>query len=179
MDANGSNPMQLTTGDGEATPFISSDGRWVYYTKYSTAHPAIEKISIDGGEAAMVPNVYASSDPVISPDGRQIAYEHYDDANGWHTALMRAEGNYAPKLLSFHAFRGAVRWAHDGQALIYADAHEPDNLWRQPLTGNARKQFTFFKEAHIAYFDISQDGKQLAVARGDVYSDDVLITNFR
>jgi len=37
---------------------------------------------------------------------------------------------------------------------------------------------THFKEDQIGYFDISPDGKQLAMARGNAYSDVVLITNF-
>jgi len=122
---------------------------------------------------------YDSADPVVSPDKTLIAYEHYDDRQGWHTALLPADGGEPVKVFGFHAFRAAVRWTADGQALLYTDAHRPDNIWRQPLAGGPPQQFTHFKEQHIGYFDLSPDGKQLAVARGDPYSDVVLITNFR
>ncbi len=42
-----------------------------------------------------------------------------------------------------------------------------------------RKASQLSKEDRIGYFDLSPDGKQLAVSRGNSYSDVVLITNFR
>ena len=51
-------------------------------------------------------------------------------------------------------------------ALVTSSAN---SAWTQP----------YFKEEHIGYFDLSPDGKQVAIARGDPYSDVVLITNFR
>jgi hypothetical protein len=64
-------------------------------------------------------------------------------------------------------------------ALIYSDARTADNLWLQPLAGGPPRQLTHFKEDRIGYLDLSPDGKQIAVARGNAYNDVVLITNFR
>jgi Tol biopolymer transport system component/DNA-binding winged helix-turn-helix (wHTH) protein len=178
MDADGSNPTQLTMGAVEGTPYLSPDGRWLYYTNYAVSPNAIERIPFDGGPAIKLPTQYDSSDPVVSPDGKLIAYEHYDDRLGWHTALLPADGGAPLKVFDFHAFRAGVRWTNDGQALLYTDAHRPDNIWRQPLAGGLPQQVTHFKEDQIGYFDISPDGKQLAMARGNAYSDVVLITNF-
>ncbi|HEX3227975.1 MAG TPA: hypothetical protein VHQ95_03365, partial [Pyrinomonadaceae bacterium] len=178
MDADGSNPTQLTMGAVEGTPYLSPDGRWLYYTNYAVSPNAIERIPFDGGPAIKLPTQYDSSDPVVSPDGKLIAYEHYDDRLGWHTALLPADGGAPLKVFDFHAFRAGVRWTNDGQALLYTDAHRPDNIWRQPLAGGPPQQVTHFKEDQIGYFDISPDGKQLAMARGNAYSDVVLITNF-
>ena len=179
IDADGSNPTRLTSGDGEGTPYVSPDGRWLYYTNYAVSPSALERIAFEGGTAVRLSSQYDSSEPVVSRDGKLIAYEHYDDRRGWHTALLPAEGGEPVKVFGFHAFRAAVRWTADGQALLYADAHRPDNIWRQPLAGGPPQQFTDFKQEHIAYFDLSPDGKQLAVVRGDPYSDVVLITYFR
>jgi len=107
-----------------------------------------------------------------------IAYEHYDDRLGWHTALLPPDGGAPVKVFDFHAFRAGVRWTNDGQALLYTNAHRPDNIWRQPLAGGPPQQVTHFKEDQIGYFDVSPDGKQIAMARGNAYSDVVLITNF-
>jgi dipeptidyl aminopeptidase/acylaminoacyl peptidase len=126
-----------------------------------------------------VPSQYDSSDPVISPDGKLIAYEHYDDRRGWHTALSPADGGEPVRVFDFHAFRAGVRWTNDGQALLYTNAHQPDNIWRQPLVGGPPRQLTHFTEDQIGYFDLSPDGKQIAVARSNAYSDVVLITYFR
>jgi Tol biopolymer transport system component/DNA-binding winged helix-turn-helix (wHTH) protein len=179
MDVDGSNPIRLTSGEGEGTPYVSPDGRWLYYTNHAVTPAAIERIALDGGPAFRLPSQYDASEPVLSPDGKLIAYEHYDDRRGWHTALLPAEGGAAVKVFDFHAFRAGVRWTNDGQALLYTDAHRPDNVWRQPLGGGSPQQVTHFKEDGIAYFDLSPDGKQFAIARGNAYSDVVLITNFR
>jgi TolB protein len=179
MDADGSNPTQLTMGEVEGTPYVSSDGHWLYYTNYTVSPNAIERIPLEGGPAIKLPTQYDSSDPVVSPDGKLIAYEHYDDQVGWRTALLPADGGAPLKIFDFHAFRAGVRWTNVGQAVLYTNAHRPDNIWRQPLAGGPPQQVTHFKEDQIAYFDVSPDGKQLAMSRGNGYSDVVLITNFR
>ena len=48
---------------------------------------------------------YNSADPVVSPDGTLIAYEHYDDKQGWHTAILPADGGEPLKIFDWHAFR--------------------------------------------------------------------------
>ena len=179
MDVDGSNPTRLTSGEGEGSPYVSPDGQWLYYTNHAVTPAAIERIAFNGGAPVRLTSKYDSSEPVVSPDGTLIAYEHYDDRQGWHTALLSAAGGEPLKVFDFHAFRAAVRWTTDGQALIYSDARTADNLWLQPLAGGPPRQLTHFKEDRIGYFDLSPDGKQIAVARGNAYSDVVLITNFR
>lgn len=52
------------------------------------------------------------------------------------------------------------------------------NVWDQPFAGGAPRALTDFKSEAIRAFDWSRDG-QLAVARGVINSDVVLITGFR
>jgi Tol biopolymer transport system component len=179
MDADGNNLARLTAGEGEMTPYVSPDGRWVYYTNFAASPGAIERIPIDGGEAARVSGAYSASDPVVSPDGRLLAYQHYDDANGWHTSVIPVEGGVPPRLFDFHAYRGGVRWTPDSQSLIYIDDKRPANLWRQPLAGGPPRPYASFGNERVSYFDLSPDGRGLVIARGKLYSDVVLLTNFR
>ena len=53
------------------------------------------------------------------------------------------------------------------------------NIWEQPLTGGPRRQITNFTSGHIFDFDWSRDGKQLFLAKGEINSDVILISNFR
>ena len=53
------------------------------------------------------------------------------------------------------------------------------NIWTQPLDGGEPKQLTDFKDQRIFNFAWSRDGKQLALSRGVVNSDVVLISGFK
>jgi len=177
MDVDGSNPVRLTAGEREGSPYVSPDGRWVYYTNYAVSPAAIERVPIAGGAATVISGAYSASDPVISPDGRFVAYEHYDDANGFRTAVIPAEGGGPPRVFDFHAYRGGARWMPDSRSLVYIDDKYPGKLWRQPVAGGPRRLFARDAE-ELAYFDLSPDGRELALARGKPYNDVVLLTNF-
>ena len=53
------------------------------------------------------------------------------------------------------------------------------NIWERKLTGGPAKQLTDFNSGQIFDFYWSADGKQLALTRGKVRSDVILISNFR
>ena len=69
-----------------------------------------------------------------------------------------------------------VRWTPDGLHLNYVDGrNDGDNIWSQPLDGTPAKKIADFAPDRIFSFDWSRDGKNMAVARGTVTSDVVLI----
>ena len=73
-----------------------------------------------------------------------------------------------------------IHWTPDGQAVAYIRTRGGvSNIWSQPLDGSPPKQLTDFKSDRIFNFAWSRDGKQLALSRGVVNSDVVLISNFR
>jgi Tol biopolymer transport system component len=53
------------------------------------------------------------------------------------------------------------------------------NIWSQSLDGSPPKQLTDFKSDRIFNSAWSRDGKQVALSRGAMNSDVVLISNFR
>ena len=70
----------------------------------------------------------------------------------------------------------SIHWMPDGQALAYIDPKSASNILVQPLNGGAAPQFTHFSDGRrIVDFAWSHDGKQLAMARGDLKSDVILI----
>jgi Tol biopolymer transport system component len=69
------------------------------------------------------------------------------------------------------------RWAPDSRAIVYRDTKgDVSNLWRLPLDGSPPTQFTDFKSDTIRNFSYSRDGKHIALSRGNVTRDAVLIT---
>jgi len=180
MDIDGSNAKQLTQTAEDQDANISPDGRWVTYTSCLNKC-TLWKVSIDGGQPVQLTDRFSQS-PAFSPDGKQIACRYLDQPNGqYQLAILPSEGG-AP-IKTFTIPTGAIttrRWTVDGRALIYGVTQKGvTNLWSQPIDGSPPKQLTNFASEIIFGFDLSRDGKQVALARGTESSDVVLISNFK
>jgi hypothetical protein len=77
-----------------------------------------------------------------------------------------------PDWMPFH-------WTPDGQALAYIDRGVLSSIWTVPVFSDGPPKLLLdFKSGRIFDFAWSHDGSQLAVARGEVTNDVVLISNF-
>lgn len=71
-------------------------------------------------------------------------------------------------------------WHPDGRSLLYVDSKDGvDNIWSFPLGDGKPRQITNFTSDLIFSWSISHDGKRLAISRGSVRQDAILITDFR
>jgi Tol biopolymer transport system component/DNA-binding winged helix-turn-helix (wHTH) protein len=181
MNIDGSQVVQLTHGDGETLPSISPDSQSVFYTNGAVVPSRTERVSIDGNETSSVPNEsFGASGPVISPDGKLLAYYFHTESTGWRTGILPVTGGKTIKALELQGSRGFEEWTPDSRALIYIKpGFLLSNIWRESLDGRQIEQVTYFKDSHIYYFAFSPDHRHLALARGDSFSDIVLIENFR
>ncbi len=182
IDANGGNLIQLTQGSLDQSAACSADGKWFVYSSSDGGKFTIWRANIDGRGAQQLTDV-SSYTPTISPDGKLVAYL-YGEGNAsafkLRVAVIPAIGG-AP----VHQFDippgkdGNLRFTPDGHGIAYAvtDDHGVGNLWVQPLAGGAPKPITDFKADRIFDFAWSRDGKQLAVSRGRVNRDVVLLTD--
>jgi len=183
MDADGSNPHQLTSGGSDFYPELSPDGKWIVYQSGGGASgkPTLWKVSVDGGQAVQLTHVN-SSVPAISPDGRLIACRFFDATdNSKKVAIIPFGGGTPIKTLgiTIHPWQ-RIRWTTDGSALTYVDVRGGiSNIWRQPLDGGPPSQLTFFKSDQIFSYDWSHDGKQLACERGLETTDVVSIGSYK
>jgi Tol biopolymer transport system component/DNA-binding winged helix-turn-helix (wHTH) protein len=177
MDVDGNNLRQLTQGRGEGLPDCSPDGQWVVYRSV-LGKKTLFKVSIDGGEPVPVNN-NASSRPAISPDGKWIACAYFGDPERIKTAIYPFTGGEPAKILDLSPLSFYMRWTPDSRALAYIDRQSHFNIVSQPVDGGSSTQLTNFSSDHIFGFAWSGDGKQLALVRGNVTSDVVLISNFR
>ncbi|MFN2453129.1 MAG: protein kinase [Pyrinomonadaceae bacterium] len=177
MEVDGSNQTLLTLGSKAS---FSPDGRWIVY---EPPNSGIWRMPFDGGEPVQLTerwSYYAS----ISPDGRQVAcfYKAATDSP-IQIAVLPDEGGQPTKI--FDPAAGAetlanLRWSADGRAIVYVITRNGvSNLWAQPVDGGQPKQITNFTSDRIFWFDFSRDGKQLALSRGTINSDVVLINNFK
>ena len=176
MEINGNNPKELTVGGSGWQPDCSPDSQWVIYRTGFGNH-TLWKVSIDGGEPVQV-NDKASSRPAISPDGKWIACAYFGP-EGIKTAVYPFAGGEPVRILDVSSPGFYVRWTPDGLALAHIDRQTQRNIVSQPVDGGPPKPLTDFQADRIFRFAWSRDGKQLALVRGNVTSDVVLIRNFR
>ncbi len=177
MGLDGSNPTQITQGRNKWFPQYTPDGRWLVYVSGS-----LVKVPAEGGAPIRLTNEGASQ-PTISPDGKWVAYNRLDEASGqWQIAVRPMDTEAAPRIFdvpSPNRYR-ALRWTPDGHSVAYpVTVGNVSNIWSQPLDGGPPRQLTDFKDQLIFDFAWSRDGKRLALSRGIVNSDIVLISDFR
>ncbi len=181
MDVDGGNAKQLTFGQLDLDPRVTSGG-WVVFSSIKTGKRTLWKVPIDGGEPVQILEAI-SEYPVISPDGKLIACSYVDEkvSPSARFAVIPFEGG-AP----INAFDipttpwRLVRWSLDNAAVTYVIGNNgASNIWSQPAAGGAPKQVTDFGSNQIFGFDWSPDGKSLACARGLETREIVLISSFR
>ena len=184
IDMSGGNPVQLTSGVGGESPDISIDSKWVLYFTYIDGKASIVRVPIGGGEPQKLYDGIAIR-PRYSHDGKYFACFALDEKNQrWNwIAIVPADGGEAINILevspSLNANRGPV-WTPDGKGITFLEARgEKTNMWVQPIEGGKPKQITNFDQPVIARREYSRDGKQIAIVRGELTSNAVLITGFR
>jgi Tol biopolymer transport system component len=175
MNFDGTDQKQLTSGLNDADPQCTRDGKWVYYTDAADGR-YLKRVSTEGGSAETV-----MKSPVgvfsLSPDGTKTLTLEVRDFD--HKLVLRTDNveTHATEYLNVDP-RASYPFAYgpDGKSIIY-DVRERgvDNLWRQALDGSGRKQLTHFPSERIGRFAYSPDGTKLAVHRGHMDSDAVLL----
>jgi len=192
VDADGSNPIRIADETFAFSPFCSPDGKWVAYSRGLSE--ALLRVRIPGDkppEVLVQKSAVSLYPPQVSPDGKRIAYLAWPSApeesagkpstsKPLQLKIIPAEGGAPLRQLDSPVSAGGPRWSPDGDAVDYIlTRNGVSNIWRQKLRGGALKQITNFPSGLIFDFAWSRDGKQLALTRGSLSSDVILISNFR
>ncbi|MDT7808523.1 MAG: eukaryotic-like serine/threonine-protein kinase [Acidobacteriota bacterium] len=180
MGLDGADARQIMRDCGIAS--VSPDSRWVLC--YKGGRGIVWRVPLEGGEPVRVPlneNELAAS-PVISPDGRLVAYNYTTTEPGaqWRIAIFPFEGGASP-LKVFDVIGSPIRtlhWTADGRAICNIDTQQGvSNIVCRPLDGGEPFAVTNFKSGLIDNFDWSADGRRLALSRFSATSGVVLITD--
>jgi len=181
MDMDGSNKKEITSGDGDvAFPICSRDGKWFAYTARNNNKFAAWRADIDGEHPVKLADSARVS--AISGDASLIALMSVSGATAetFHYILSVVPATGGKEIASFSPNMQLVtqiQFTPDNKGLILAMHNGPGNLFLQPLSGGSMKQLTNFKSLAINSFAISPDGKHVALNRGTVNSDVVLLTD--
>jgi serine/threonine protein kinase/Tol biopolymer transport system component len=178
-EGDGSAPTKLADDVGYSD--CSPDGKWLVYGP--TAGQKIYRIPIEGGNPIEIASAPGGGAMCISPDGKFVAYDFQEGSPVPQLKVRVIAANGGPPL---HVFRlpsggvGNLRWSPDGKGLQFLlRRNGATNIWEQPLAGGEPRQITNFTSGLIFSFSWSRDGRQLLLAKGDLTSDVVLMSNFR
>ncbi|HEY6334178.1 MAG TPA: S9 family peptidase, partial [Blastocatellia bacterium] len=148
VPAEGGTPRQVTTGEhplGMAVfsapqPQWSPDGKYVILSanrradyEYEPFDTEVFEFSVaDGAVRALTHRAGPDDSPVVSPDGKVIAYTGYDDRYQGHQTthlyVMNRDGSGGKNLsASFDKDVSSPRWALDGSGIYFQYAEQGDN----------------------------------------------------
>jgi serine/threonine protein kinase/Tol biopolymer transport system component len=180
MNADSSDLKQITNGAGESSQQLTPDGQSIIYA--DVVERTLSKVSIDGGAPTKL-NERCDGRPVVSPDGKLIAFRYQSDPNAANqVAIASLDGGPIMKTLEVPATAEArqLLWTPDSRALVYIDTRAGiSNLWSIPVVGDTPAKLSDFRADRIYWFDFSRDGKFVAMSRGNTNTDVVLFTNVK
>lgn len=114
----------------------------------------------------------------LSPDGKEIA--SLDVREFDHKLILRRDSTEGQKM-TYHdidqrALPTGLVYTPDGKTILYMVRDKGvDNLWVQPLDNGPYRQLTHFTKYQIRKIAYSLDGTRLAIERGELESDAVLL----
>ncbi|MGA9570038.1 MAG: protein kinase [Candidatus Acidiferrales bacterium] len=180
MDADGTNPLQLTHDKSALLPICSQDGSTVTFDYEDQL--SSWRMGIDGSNPTSL-GLHNQTSPIVflSKDNKLVLFRlGHPDAPQLRDQLVGLPVAGGPPVFSFDVPLGNAQnlphWAPDDHGvdmvLVRGGAA---NIWRQPVPSGAMKQITNFPSGLIRSFSWSPDGKTLFLARGSVSSDIILL----
>lgn len=181
MNRDGSNPQQLTLGSDDLAAVSTPDGRWVFYQSSVDGQSLVRRIPIGGGKPERVSS-NLSGPPAISPDGKMLAY--FEVLRDGFKLVAEPLDHSSPRsvfpLWFAPPLHVTLAWTQDGKSVQFVETREKiSNLWIHPIAGGPAKELTHFSSGQIFAFAWSPDFKDLALARGEVTRDVVVIEDLR
>jgi Tol biopolymer transport system component len=154
-DADGRNPLQLTSFGGEVvgSAHWSPDGKWIAFDRRPKDHAQIYMIDSEGRNMrAITEGDYENNVPTWSRDGKSIYFS--SNRTGRMELWKQDLGSGVAAQVTQHGGFSAVE-SYDGKYLYYVKFFSP-GIWRMPLSGGDEERITDQPEAwYWACWDIT------------------------
>jgi len=166
VSADGGTPREITKGDWNVGARFDGqvgavgwdwmpDGKTIVVAAIDDPNPDLvyrnsSILSIDvatGAKKRLTSQAGAWNDPVVSPDGRKIAFSGYPSMKATYQAseiyLMNVDGSGAQKITTLDRDPGGILWARDGSGVYFSVAREgTSNVYFASATGGAATAVT-------------------------------------
>jgi eukaryotic-like serine/threonine-protein kinase len=167
MDADGSNPRQLTFGDHlDIQPVVSRDGRRIVFVSYRMGTAHLWRMDADGSNPIQLTNGLYENMPTLSPDGKWVVYHGLAEGKDWIWKVS-IEGGQPVRLADKEAIQPAV--SPDGKLIAYftRDGGSANSPWKMAIMpfdgGQPAKEFNIPPTVDTLWYSIrwTPDGRAL------------------
>ena len=171
VSLDGTNPTKLTDTRGGPIALTPDGLSALFGAEYH-----LWSIPVAGGRAREISSRSVMSRPVISPDGRRVAF--FSGTIGRRYSIICDLPDCTNVREQPFLFAPAA-WTPDGRGFAYRNPQQPANIWAQPIDGGPARPLTHFTDGRLTGFAWSPDGTRLVVSRATILSDLVLIKGFK
>jgi len=189
----GGTPRQLTEGDyNHGAPEWTPDSQTIIFSgmrkpdaEYQRGDSEIYSLSVrDGSVKALTDRKGPDQSPVVSPDGRLIAYTGHDMSDDTYTVsklcLMNIDGSNKKTLTGgFDRSPARPMWAADGSGVYFTTEDKgSDNLYFESINGGAPRQVTQGNQ-QLQVSSMARNGVCAAVLTSPHEPGDVVVFNLK
>ena len=142
MDADGSDPVQLTTTGDNAFPSWSPDGLRIVFASLRDGNFEIYVMDADGGnQTRLTNNTALDLNPAFSPDGSQIVFDTERNGANNEIYVMDDDGQNPVRLTNNSAEDFYPAWSPDGSFIAFSSNRDgATTVWVMGANGSSQTE---------------------------------------